>query len=278
MRFSQQVFVLAVCSLGLVLSTPSASAQQTSVPVPFHRQEHPLSCEIATLKMALGSHKIVVAEDTLIAQLPFDPTPKRAGIWGDPHRGFVGTIDGLMPASGYGVYWEPIAKLGARYAHTSIFRHGSATDLAKHITAGNPVIIWGYYGRPASYFWRTPAGTPIQAVAGEHTRVVYGFDGPVSSPTRFYLMDPLFGRMTWSTAELMANWSSFDHTGVVVARPLRWVRVPGETQVWEISSDRKTRRWVTSLAVLQQRGGSSDRITRIDAATLSTYSMAAPLE
>ncbi len=47
---------------------------------------------------------------------------------------------------------------------------------------------------------------------------------------------------------------------------------------WEISSDYATRRWVTTPTLLQQRGGSNDRVISIDAATLSSYSMAAPIE
>lgn len=251
-------------------------AQQVSIPVAFHRQERSLSCEVATLKIALSAHNITVSEDQLVSQLPFDPTPKQPGIWGDPQRGFVGDINGRMLVTGYGVYWEPIARLGARYAHTQVIRNSSPTQLAQHVAAGNPVIIWGHYGPLATYSWQTPAGSTVQAIDGEHTRVVYGFDGSVANPTRFYLMDPSFGAQTWSTQELMNNWSSFNHSGVAVMRQPRWVRVPGETKVWEISSDGTKRHWVTSWTTLERRGGAG-LIAAIDAQRLAAYSVGQPI-
>ncbi len=83
--------------------------------VAFHRQEHALSCEIASLKMALSYYGVDVSETQLISELPVDtPGPRQPGnIWGDPEKGFVGNIDGTMPNSGYGVYEKPIASVAA---------------------------------------------------------------------------------------------------------------------------------------------------------------------
>lgn len=264
--------------LGLLVGGPSiASAQQVSVPATFHRQEHALSCEIATLKMALGVHGLVVSESELIAQLPFDTTPKSRGVWGNPNQGFVGNIDGRMLVDGYGVYWDPIAKLGNHYATASVMRNGSPEQLARAITAGNPVIIWGYYGSRAAHSWQTPAGQPVHAVNGEHTRLVYGFDGPLTTPTRFYLLDPLSGPLTWSTAELMHNWSSLNHMGVVVEKHSRWVRVPGTSQVWELDHERNTRRWVTTWEVFTARGGTPTAVADIEQAKLQHYTLGEPI-
>ena len=144
--------------MGTMLPGPTLLAQQVQVPVLFHRQEQALSCEVAALKMALGGQGIEQAESALRAQLPFDPTPKQAGVWGDPDRGFVGNIDGRMLVTGYGVHWEPIARLGAQFVHTFVIQNASATELAQQIAAGNPVIVWGNYGAPHVYTWQTPAG------------------------------------------------------------------------------------------------------------------------
>lgn len=268
----------AIGSAAVLVCMPLVSfAQEVGVPAVFHRQEHNLSCEVATLKMALQVHGIDVSENELIAQLPFDHTPRQNGVWGDPNHGFVGNIDGRMMVTGYGVHWDPIAKLGARYVSTEVLRHSSATELARNIAAGNPVIIWGNYGRPDAHAWQTPAGKTINTIYGEHTRLVYGFDGPDSAPTHFYLMDPLFGRLRWSTATLMEDWSSLGHMGVVVTKHARWVRVSGETKVWEISRDGSKRHWVTTWATLLQRGGAS-LIRAIDQAELRTYSVGQPIE
>lgn len=270
------MFLLTVFSL-VVLSGSNALAQEHSVPITFHRQEHALSCEIAALKMALSTHRITVSEDTLISQLAKDPTPKGPGIWGNPSRGFVGDIDGTMLVTGYGVYADPIAAVGNMYAQTSVLQGSSVSRIAQYITKGSPVIVWGHYGSLRQYSWKTPDGTLIQAINGEHARVVYGFDGPVDNPTTFYLQDPLYGVIRWSRQEFENNWNSLNRMGVVVHHP-RWVRIPGETKVWEISRDGTTRRWVTTWAALVQRAGKNPYIMPIDSQRLAQYSQGPHIE
>lgn len=233
---------------------------------------------MAALKTALKVHGIVVSEAQLIQQLPFDHTPKQAGVWGNPNQGFVGDIDGQMLVTGYGVHWDPIARLGAKYATTQIMRHGSAVQLAQQIAQGNPVIIWGYYGSRRLYSWQTPTGTPIQAINGEHTMVVYGFDGPVTAPTRFHVMDPVQGSLSWSTEDLLYNWSGLNHMGVVVMPAKVWVRVPHDTTIWEINPQKKTRQEIVSWAAFVKRGGSPTAIKSIDSATLVTYTVGSPIQ
>ena len=67
--------------------------------VPYHRQEYTLSCEIASLMMALNYKGVKITEKELIEQLPIsDPGPRHQNnIWGDPDSGFVGNINGAMP-------------------------------------------------------------------------------------------------------------------------------------------------------------------------------------
>lgn len=227
--------------------------------------------------MALGVHNIAVSEDELIAKLPFDPTPKGNGIWGDPNKGFVGNIDGSMLGTGYGVYWDPIAAVGSQYARTEVIEHGSAADIARHIRDGNPVIVWGYYGRRAVYNWQTPAGEHIKAVNGEHTRIVYGFDGSTENPERFYLIDPISGHMSWSTEEFMFNWSALEHHAVVVTPPRMWMRVEGDTKVWEIDTKTNTRQWVTTWNAFVSRGGGADDIRSIHETELLRYTPGADI-
>lgn len=271
------MFVRVILTIGIIVLAPAlAHAQQVSVPTVFHRQEHTLSCEVASLKTALKVLGIEVSEADLITQLPFDPTPKSRGIWGNPNQGFVGNINGRMLVDGYGVYWDPIAALGQRYARTEIIQNSSPQILARAIAAGHPVIIWGYYGTGSVHTWKTPAGAPIRAVSGEHTRVVFGFDGPVDSPTRFYLMDPLTGSFSWSTSELIRNWSSFHSTGVIVSP--RWVRVPGDNKIWEISADGTKRHWVTRWSVFIARGGGSATIISIAKEKLEKYTMGSDIK
>ncbi|MEX1111898.1 MAG: C39 family peptidase [Candidatus Andersenbacteria bacterium] len=260
-------------TLSILLMPPLAADASVRLPVSFHRQEHSLSCEIATLKMALGAHGVDVSESELIAKLPFDPTPKEAGVWGNPNEGFVGIINGTMLGTGYGVYWDPIAKVGNDYAPTHVIKHGSASEVARHIDSGNPVIVWGYYGRRAVHSWRTPAGESIKAVNGEHTRIVYGFDGTADNPTHFYLIDPIDGHMSWSTEEFMHNWSALNHHAVVVLPPRTWIRVIGDIKVWEVDISTNTRQWVTTWDIFEARGGTSQAIQSVTSEELLRYTV-----
>lgn len=278
MRKTPSFFLITSLTLILagVFSAFGAEAQQVSVPVTFHRQEHNLSCEIASLKTALLAQGLGLSETQLISELAFEQTPKQGNVWGDPNQGFVGSVDGRMFTSGYGVYWDPIAALANRYVHTKILRHSSAAEVAKHVAAGQPVIMWGYYGLGAVRSWQTPEGDPVKAIDGEHTRVVYGFDGSLAAPSRFYLMDPLIGSFSWSTEQFMHNWSGLNHMGVAITHP-RWVRVPGDTKIWELSADGKTRRWIISWDAFLERGGSAGSVAIIDKKGISKYSIGLPI-
>jgi len=176
----------------------------------FHRQEHSLSCEVAALKMALSVKGMNPSESELIRQLPWQP------MWGNPHQGFVGDINGGMLKTGYGVYWKPIAKIAQRYRPAEAFEHWSVQRLASEIQRGNPVVVWGYVGSGKRRFWRAPDGTPIWGVSGEHARTVIGFAGSVTNPQGFFLLDPIYGEIYWNTKSLQSNWAPFGNAGVVI--------------------------------------------------------------
>jgi len=219
--------------------------------------------------MALQTVGVNVPESQLIAQLPFDRTPKAGGIWGDPDQGFVGSIDGKMLVDGYGVYWDPIAEVGARYRRTEVLRNATAAQIAEHLTNGRPVIIWGYFGRYKGYSWQTSTDKTVQAVNGEHARVAVGFSGDVSNPTSFKIIDPIYGALTWSTEKFMENWTSLGRHAVVVYPDSRWVQSSDDNRIWEISADGITRRWVKTWSAFQKRGGSAETVSEITADELA---------
>jgi len=263
---------VVVLKIGQVASAMNIQGtMDVQTPTKFHKQEHSLSCEIATLKMALQTAGINVPESELIGFLPFDQTKKENGIWGNPNKGFVGSIDGKMLVDGYGVYWDPIAKVGMRYARTEIIRNGSLTDITKHIAAGRPVIVWGNYGRQKMYNWKTSEGDPITAVNGEHTRIVTGFSGPAENPSSFSLIDPLYGPITWSKSKFLSNWSLLGNHGVVVFPYPRWIRANNDNKVWEISSDGQKRHWVRSWNTFAKRGGFNEAIIEVSPKELNKY-------
>ncbi len=197
---------------------PAASPTTVRLAVPYHRQEHSLSCEVAALKMVLGYYGERVSEDDLIALLPVDdPGPRQAGnVWGDPDLGFVGDIDGRIPNGGYGVYEAPIVELAGRYRSAAAITGVTLQDLLAEVDAGRPVIVWGTLGDGRDISWTTPQGKRVAAIAGEHTRVVIGFTGTPQQPKRLILHDPIYGTITMTKEKFLANWKLLGNKAVVV--------------------------------------------------------------
>jgi uncharacterized protein YvpB len=184
--------------------------------VGFHHQKHALSCEPAALKIVLDYLGVHLSEDKIIRKLPFDKTPHKGSVWGDPDQGFVGNIDGEMPEDGYGIHWRPLAETARNWKRAEVIENGSCQDLARHLLADRPVIVWGFYVRGKPVTWHTVAGKTVDAVDGEHTRVVCGFRGQAADPDGFFVMDPDCGRAYWPKALFLGNWDAFKRCGVVV--------------------------------------------------------------
>lgn len=188
----------------------------TRLAVPFHRQQHKLSCEIATLVMALRFHGVDIGEQPIIDAIGFDPTPKKNGVWGDPDVAFVGNIDGQQVGTGYGVYAAPIARVGSAYRPSRVMTGSSLTDILTEVQAGHPVIVWGNASTGQRVDWKTPTGKTVRAIVGEHTRVVVGYVGSVTSPTTIITLDPLFGERRFSRAAFLTDWARLGNMAVVV--------------------------------------------------------------
>lgn len=187
--------------------------------VPFYRQEHALSCEVASLRMVLAYYGMEVGEDSLIARLPFDtfgPRDVKKNIWGDPQRGFVGNIDGKIPHGGYGVYEDPIQKLAAVFREAKTLASPELSAVLEIVKAGHPVIVWGTLASGRDISWKTREGDEIKAVFGEHTRIVTGFRGTPENPSLIYLLDPVYGPMRMSKDKFLKNWGVLDRKAVAV--------------------------------------------------------------
>ena len=187
--------------------------------VPYHRQEHALSCEVASLLMALQYKGVNITESELIQQLPIaDPGPRRQNnTWGDPNVGFVGTIDGKMPNTGYGVYEQPIYDLAAKYRPAKIIVDGALTDLIIELTDNNPVVVWGVVvGRNKDISWKTPEGKTITAQLDEHARTLIGYTGKSDKPELLILLDPLYGEIRLTVEDFIKNWELLGKKAVVI--------------------------------------------------------------
>jgi uncharacterized protein YvpB len=205
-----KIFVSVVAVAGFLLPAQALAAPAPTLKysVPFHRQEHALSCEAASLKMALDGKGIGVFESDILAKTPFGP------MWGDPDLYFTGNIDGRQFVDGYGIHWDAIAHVARNYTPAESFHRVDLHYLIDRLHDNGPVVIWGsFYRSPAPASW-TYNGKYIHAVRGEHTFVVTGYAGDRRAPTYIYLMDSLYGERILRTGDFLRNWGYYNNSGV----------------------------------------------------------------
>lgn len=216
---SFQAAVIRVVARVAVALTPKPNPT-VLLPVKFDKQDHALSCEVATLKMALAYRGVEVDEFELIQKVGFDPAQKTKSngvfTWGDPQKAFVGNIDGKMFVTGYGVYWLPIARVANDYRYSIAFEQWSEANLIRELEYGNPVVIWGYLGSGKPISWQTEDSKEIRAVSYEHTFVVHGFAGTLQEPTGYFVIDPIYGKTFFSRETFIKKWDALGRSGVVV--------------------------------------------------------------
>jgi len=209
------VSLIGLASEKAAATTFRTEESVTLLNIPVYYQQRPLSCEMASLKMALQFKAVGVSEQTLLDVLGADTSPRVNGVWGDPYETFVGDVDGEQNTTGYGVYAPPVTRVANVYRSAETVTL-TANNVAANLAAGNPVIYWGLAGKTSRDSWVTPTGRTIDAWVGEHVRLIVGFTGPVANPTGFIINDPIHGRLRWSTAKIQADWSVFAGMGVVV--------------------------------------------------------------
>lgn len=199
---------------------PKPYEARVFIPIRFDKQDHSLSCEAATLKMLLSHRGIEIDESELIARVGFDHAPHTwlngREAWGDPNQAYVGNIDGRMMYDGYGVYWQPIARVANAYRPAEDFQGWTAADLVGQLQDGNPVMVWGCLGSCTNRTWLSSDGTPVTAVTYEHTFVVNGFSGIPEKPDGFWLVDPIYGRRHMTISAFMRMWDTLGRSGVIV--------------------------------------------------------------
>lgn len=198
-------------------SLPLAS-EITLMDIPLDWQDKKLSCEAASLKMALGYKKVFVSENDIMAKIGCDLTPHQNNIWGDPNRSYVGDIDGKICVTGYGVHWQPVAKAASYWREVEAFSNWDLQDLTKELEAGNPVVFWGTM--PVETLtdcsWHTAQGEYIKTYQETHVRLAVGFIGSAADPKKIIINDPLSGKLYWPTSYFLTNWGAFDYSGVAI--------------------------------------------------------------
>ncbi|MFH1180840.1 MAG: C39 family peptidase [bacterium] len=190
----------------------------TLLETPLDWQDHKLSCEAASLKMALCGKGIRVSEEEIMAEIGVDTTSRQGKVWGDPYEKFVGEIDGRICQTGYGAYWPAVARAALKWRESESFTNWNLENLINEIEQKNPVVVWGVLpDKPLTdCSWYTREGKYVKAFREAHVRLLIGFVGPADSPSQIILNDPLAGQLYWSTADFLKNWSAFNNSGVAV--------------------------------------------------------------
>ena len=226
MAFAKILALLAVVFGSLHLQGSTARVLE----IPWHHQEHNLSCEAAALKMALSYYGISVDELTLIGLMTNDRRPARFDpsgrlvTWGDAAASYVGDPDGRIERyQGYGVYHQPVAR-AAWLAGVTIFESGSglygspvpATDLYRQILAGHPSVAWisNTYHQVALRGYTAYDGATVRYTLTEHAVAIVGVRSDA-----VLIDDPWFGRSWHPKAQFESAYATFAGMAVVIGPP-----------------------------------------------------------
>lgn len=183
------------------------SADVIKLGVPYFNQQYVNGCEAASLRMALAYYGIHADEMQVVEKIGYAPRVKDVAKneWDDPQEQFVGFVD--IAGAGYGVYGLPVASAAEAYGRTAEYRTVITPQfLAKEISDGHPVVIWGSTSiREGAYAWNLPNGGQAKAFKGEHARIVVGVKGSVLEPIGFYVHDPINGKAYeyWTTNKMI---------------------------------------------------------------------------
>jgi uncharacterized protein YvpB len=190
--------------------------------VPWYRQAFELSCEEASLRMALAYEGIRTTDTAVLNIIGNDLRPPyfdSTGMhWGDPFTTFVGNVNGSEIAlTGYGTYYSTIAH-AATVLGGHVLRAGQgipAADIYGAVLAGHPAVVW------VTYKWVTlhrkdyvafDGRMVTYAGPGEHAVVVVGV-----SPSRVLINNPWSGPEWIAKSTFEPVYATYDNMAVVLA-------------------------------------------------------------
>ena len=176
------------------------------VEVPTYSQQRNLSCEYASLVIAMASYGTWVSEFDFDALVPLSD---------NPHWGYRGNINGDWGNTvDYGVYPEalvaPLAQFGFR--GQVFYAEGDSDPLERYLANGVPVVVWLGLQGDQGYYEYASDGTPYKINPGYHVVVAYGFD-----ESGVYAADPATGGTTsWGWGDFMWMWDAMDGMSLAV--------------------------------------------------------------
>jgi uncharacterized protein YvpB len=200
---------------------PSASGSRV-LNVPWYQQAFELSCESASLRMALAYEGIATTDSAILGIAGADLRPASwvggALHWGDPYASFVGNVSGSeLALTGYGMYYPTVVKAATQLGgHVLAQGEGiTPTQVYEAVLAGHPVVTWVTYqwvilGRK-DYTAFDGRVIPY-AGPGEHAVTIVGVD-----PTRVLVNNPWSGP-EWINKSLFERvYATYNQMAVVLA-------------------------------------------------------------
>ncbi len=210
-RLQTIALIVLVMAASLVpLAGPTSAADiaknEAFVDVPVYVQQRNLSCEYASLVMAMGAYDIWVSESEISALVPNSD---------NPHWGYRGNIDGWWGnTTDYGVYPEPLVEPLAAFGFRGEVFYGEddPATLRRYLSNGVPVVLWlGLWG-DQGFIEYASDGTPYRLNAGYHVVVANGYD-----ESGVYAIDPADGSaVSWTWGDFMWMWNAMEGMALAV--------------------------------------------------------------
>jgi uncharacterized protein YvpB len=202
-------------------SAPRGSGSR-SLNVPWYHQAYELSCEEASLRMALAYERIATTDSAILNIIGSDLRPAyfdNTGLhWGDPFATFVGNVNGSEIAlTGYGTYYPTIAH-AATTLGGHVLRAGQgipAADVYQAVLNGHPVVAWVTYKWVILHrrdYMAFDGRTVTYAGPGEHAVVVVGV-----TPTRVLINNPWSGPEWIAKSTFEPVYATYDNMAVILA-------------------------------------------------------------
>lgn len=195
------------------------------VDVAHHPQSRPLTCEEASLVMALTHQHIAKTENDVLSQIGVDLTPATWDAdgtlhWGDPFATFVGDPDGdEAKLTGYGTYAPPIAGAAASFGAGVLDAGQGIPPAAVYgaVLANHPVVAWvtsDWTYRAEMGPWITDGGRTIGWHGPkEHAVTIVGVERD------FVLVDNPLVRREWqriSKAAFESSYQTYSQMAVIL--------------------------------------------------------------
>ncbi|GAB4146543.1 MAG: hypothetical protein OHK0017_07140 [Patescibacteria group bacterium] len=215
------------------VQTVAAVEESYKLDIPYFRQIYKLSCEAASLQMALAYRGVNVSQDELLSQFgnanPFAKEVQADGttVWGDPNLGFVGDVksnfwgsDGKIESGqGWGINNGPVARVANIYRPGSEeVDGGNVEQLKAALREGKPVIFWHQRddARKDFFEYTTPEGKKMRAFQN-HVNILTGYSTS-GSTTYFYFNDPFYspGRIKITESAMKRWWARYNNDAVII--------------------------------------------------------------